>query len=387
MSYGLDDYLAMIADPHRTGPYARALQRMVSSDSVVLDLGAGFGYFAVLAAMLGARHAYAIEPDDAIALGPALARANGVADRVTFIQGDSRDVELPERATLLIEDVRGVMPLHAARFDLLTDARARLLTADARCVAVRDHVVAAPARHPAEVRRSRQMLDAGIHGVQLETLLPFAAESSQRSRPRSSDLLAPGCRLGTLELTTRTDPHFEGFGAWQVEADAVVDGFVVWFESELDGGERFSAGPGPEQTVHGCLYLPLTAPLPAPRESTLRLRFCAVPVGTNYTWTWECGLERADGSTTHTPRQSSLSGLVLTPQRLRAMSETHRPTLGREGQRWRAAIALADGVRTTGEMAVALASESGLGFASEPAAFDWLQRAIGVLESGSATQL
>lgn len=387
MSYSLDDYVAMIADPRRTGPYARALQRMVSSDSIVLDLGAGFGYFAVLAAKLGARHAYAIEPNDVIALGPQLARANGVADRVTFIHGDSRETDLPERATLLVEDVRGVMPLHAGRFELLADARARLLTDDAQYVAVRDHVVAAPARHPAEVRSKRETLHSEIHGVRLHTLLPPACGDSQRVRPGVEDLLGPGCRLGTLDLRTRTDTRFEGFGAWRMDTDALVEGFVVWFESELWGGEQFSAGPGPEQTVHGCLYLPLLEPMPTPRGSDLGLRFCAIPAGTDYTWTWECRLDTSSAETIHTPRQSSLSGLVLTPQRLRSLSESHRPTLGREGQRFSAATALADGVRTTGEIAAALAAAPGLGFASASAAFDWLQRVVLVLESGRATRI
>ncbi|MEK6613217.1 MAG: 50S ribosomal protein L11 methyltransferase, partial [Gemmatimonadota bacterium] len=94
MSYSVIDYVAMIGDPVRTGAYVRALRKMVTHDSVVLDLGAGFGFFAVLAAKLGAKHVYAIEPDEAIGLGPALARANGVADRVTFFQGDARQVTL-----------------------------------------------------------------------------------------------------------------------------------------------------------------------------------------------------------------------------------------------------------------------------------------------------
>ncbi|MHB8838434.1 MAG: 50S ribosomal protein L11 methyltransferase, partial [Gemmatimonadaceae bacterium] len=103
MSYTLEDYVVMVGDRRRTDAYVRAMQRLVSSESVVLDLGAGFGFFAILAARLGARHAYAIDTNDAIGLGAELARANGVADRVTFIQGDPRRVSLPERANLLVE--------------------------------------------------------------------------------------------------------------------------------------------------------------------------------------------------------------------------------------------------------------------------------------------
>ena len=170
MTYTVNDYIDMIGDPHRTGAYARALQKMVTAESVVLDLGAGFGFFAVLAAKVGARRAYAIEVNDAIGLGPALARANGVADRVTFFHGDSRQVELPERANLLVEAVRGTLPLHAERIRLLCDARERLLTADARLVACRDHIWAAPTRHASSLQRSVETTGADTYGVDLRAL-------------------------------------------------------------------------------------------------------------------------------------------------------------------------------------------------------------------------
>ena len=47
--YDLVAYGAMIADKGRTSAYARALERLVGPDSVVLDIGTGAGILALLA--------------------------------------------------------------------------------------------------------------------------------------------------------------------------------------------------------------------------------------------------------------------------------------------------------------------------------------------------
>ena len=75
--YDLIGYGSMIADSVRTDAYARALRDLVKPDSVVLDIGTGTGLFALLACRFGARHVFAIEPSNVIALARTLSRANG----------------------------------------------------------------------------------------------------------------------------------------------------------------------------------------------------------------------------------------------------------------------------------------------------------------------
>jgi len=68
----------------------RLLPDVIHAGDRVADLGAGSAVLAIAAAKLGAAHVTAIELDhDAIANAEANAARNGVADRVTVIEGDA----------------------------------------------------------------------------------------------------------------------------------------------------------------------------------------------------------------------------------------------------------------------------------------------------------
>src|SRR5262245_47333566 len=104
--YTLTAYGAMLSDTARRDAHVAALSRIVKPGDVVVDLGSGPGFFALVACQLGARHVYAIEFDDAIHVGRACTLANGYAERITWIQEDARRVALPVPAHVIIADLR-----------------------------------------------------------------------------------------------------------------------------------------------------------------------------------------------------------------------------------------------------------------------------------------
>lgn len=105
---GLDPARTIIIEPEMafgTGEHAttrgviRLMQSVIRDGDRVADLGAGSAVLAIAAAKLGARQAAAIEIDhDAIANAEENVLRNGVADRVTVIEGDAA-VLLPLIAT------------------------------------------------------------------------------------------------------------------------------------------------------------------------------------------------------------------------------------------------------------------------------------------------
>src|SRR4030081_3870688 len=91
-AYALRDYADMIADRERFGAYSEVIAQTVRPGHAVLEIGCGPGVFALLAGRAGARRVYAIESEDVVHFARQLAAANGLADRIEFIQGDSRRV-------------------------------------------------------------------------------------------------------------------------------------------------------------------------------------------------------------------------------------------------------------------------------------------------------
>ena len=102
----------MIGDTARFKAYANAIVRAVRPGDTVAEIGCGPAVFSLLACRAGARRVFAIELDDTIHFAKQLAAANGFTDRIEFFQSDSRKTELPERASVIVSDIRGAMPLY-----------------------------------------------------------------------------------------------------------------------------------------------------------------------------------------------------------------------------------------------------------------------------------
>lgn len=78
--------------------------------SVVVDVGCGSGILSIIAAKLGASHVYGVDAaEETVEVATANAERHGVADRVSFAQGDMFDpLEQGIEADVVIGDVSGI---------------------------------------------------------------------------------------------------------------------------------------------------------------------------------------------------------------------------------------------------------------------------------------
>ena len=146
----------MFTNAARINAYAAALRDAVTPKSIVVDIGAGTGIFALLACRYGARSVYAIEPDDAINLAQEMAAANGYSDRLTCIQSLSTKANLPERADVIVSDLSGILPLFRQHIPAIIDARNRFLAPGGVIIAQQDHLRAAVIEAPENYRKLTQ---------------------------------------------------------------------------------------------------------------------------------------------------------------------------------------------------------------------------------------
>src|SRR5215475_8923868 len=100
--YSLDEFGEMVGDSLRFSAYSEAIARAVRPGDSVVDIGTGPGAFALLACKAGARKVYAIDTESVVEFGRQFAAANGMADRIDFLRGDSRQIILPEKINVVI---------------------------------------------------------------------------------------------------------------------------------------------------------------------------------------------------------------------------------------------------------------------------------------------
>jgi predicted RNA methylase len=242
--YLLEEFGDMIADRTRFGAYADAIQRAVHPGDVVVDLGCGPGVFALLACRAGARRVYAIDAGEVIHFAKQLAVANGFQDRIEFFHGDSRQLQLAERANVLVSDVRGALPLFAEALSSIAGARERFLIQGGAQIPMRDTIYAAVVECSEFYKRlTSPWKDAGRE-VDFTPALPLILNGVYKIRSQGAQLLTEPQRWCTLEYTKVLIHRAGAKLQFRTMRSGTAHGVTVWFETQLFEKIGFSTAPG-----------------------------------------------------------------------------------------------------------------------------------------------
>jgi protein arginine N-methyltransferase 1 len=355
--YSLNGYGDMITDTLRMQAYVRALQGAVKPGAVVLDIGTGTGIFALLACRMGARRVYAIEPSDAIGVAREIAQANGCADRIEFIQGLSTDVTLPERADVIVSDLRGVLPFCGRHFFSIADARRRLLAPGGILIPQRDTLWAACVEAPELHAAVAKPWAENAFGLDMRAALKLVTNQWSRASLKPEQLMSAPARLGSIDYASVETPDFASTVTATVSRAGTGHGLCAWFDATLAEGIGFSNAPGAPEIIYGKAFFPWPEPvgLEAGDEVTMSLR--ADVVGDDYSLGWDTRITAAGAAPRSKAQftQSSFHGEPLSPARLRKQSASHVPALNDDGRIDQLGLALMDAGQPLGEIAHELA--------------------------------
>jgi protein arginine N-methyltransferase 1 len=288
--YSLEGYGRMALDGIRMRAYLSALQQTVGAGSVVIDLGCGPGTFALHACRLGARKVYAIELGDSIQVARDLAQANGFGDKIEFVQDLSTKITLPERADVIVADVRGVLPFYGTSLPSMIDARERFLAPGGVIIPRRDRLWAVLIEAPETYRRSVLAWQDALSGFDISVLNDMTANSTYKIRTAPDEYLAAPCEFASIEYQITTSPSCSGECTWDVSRDGTAHGIGVWFDTELADGEGFSNAPGGPGLLYGVAFFPFREPLRVQAGDRFHSQIHANPVGSEYVWRWNSSL-------------------------------------------------------------------------------------------------
>ena len=282
----------MLADQVRMDPYALALKKVVKPGCVVLDIGTSIGIHALLACKFGARQVYAIEPNEVIDLAQELARSNGYADRITFIQDFSTNVTLPELADVIVSDLRGVLPLFEEHIPSIIDARQRHLASQGILIPKKDRLWLAVIEAPATYKSLLASWD-DPYGFDMEPAKQMVLNQWQHDDTdliRSVDLITQPTNWAVLDYYTIGQPDVNSGDIVQTSTrDGLAHGLLIWFDAELFKGIGFSNGPQQKKiaAVYGRGFFPFLEPVSVVTSDVFKVNIQATLNQGGYDWHWQ----------------------------------------------------------------------------------------------------
>lgn len=332
--YSLAGYGTMVADGVRVGAYAEALRTLVRPGSIVVDIGTGPGIFAILACRLGAKRVYAIEPSHVIQVARDVATANNCADRVEFIQEISTRVTLPERADVIVSDLRGVLPLFQRNIADLIDARRRFLAPGGVMIPRSDSLWIAVVE---DWQSYGKFVDCWKSNSLEQDLTPaqrLAINEPQKTRAKPEQLLTePQCWV-TLDYMTVNSPDVEGQFLGKTRRSGIGHGLLIWFDTMLAENVGFSNGPGAPESIYGAMFFPWSEPVDLNPGQSVVVDLQAKLIGDEYLWCWKTHIHSIGETEKVCTRfeQSQLLGLPLSLSRLHKAGSKYVPQLSEEGR-------------------------------------------------------
>ena len=252
---GLAYQQTLLGDARRNRAFHRALALRVRPGHAVLDLGSGTGVWAVAAARLGARRVVAVEREAVLVpVIEALARENGVADRVEVVRADARRVWLPRAFDVVVSEMVGNEAFEEGLVPVFERARTLFLRPGGALVPEWVALVAAPVRAPVALGLSPRLLRSA-------SVAALTAHVPRNLHAAELAPLAPGRRLLRVDLREAHagEPLSLARARFRVADGRAVGGIAVWVEMGLAPGVRLSTRGG----THWLPTLLPVEPLPA----------------------------------------------------------------------------------------------------------------------------
>ena len=329
---------------------------------MVFDLGTGTGILALLACQLGMLRVYAIEADDAIQVQQhELACANGYADRIHFLRGHSREVELPERVDVLVSDLHGALPLFGQALPSLIDAGKHFLKKGGTVIPERDELWAGVVEAEDRYTMLSNVWEDNRFGLDISLGRRFAINSLYKAHLRAEQMLSQPALWGALTYPTFSHADLAGEAcSTPPRRSGTAHGLASRSSTTLTKGASFSDAPETRLLVYGQLFLPFSLPVPLEPGDRVTVAIQARLVNDDYVWRWDTSV-----LTTEAPRrpkvwfrQNSLLGRPVSPSALARRARRPCAAARRQEQKTvRLVLGLMDGRRTLGEIARLVSQE------------------------------
>lgn len=347
MSRVVDEHRQYLADELRVSAFRRAISETVRPGDVILDLGAGTGILGLMACRAGAKRVYSVEAGGMIGLAREICRANGFADRVTFIKGLSTQVDLPEKLDVVLTDQIGHFGFEAGVIGYLSDARDRFLKSGGVLVPSRVDLCVAAVEYQ-EMFEQIEFWNNGPAGFDFRPARALAVNTGYPVRFRPEHILGGPAMLDSIDLATATTAALSLETSIAAERPGTLHGIGGWFSAQLSSTVTMTNSPLAADSIsRRNVFFPIDRPVDIAKGDSIRIRMHIVPAELVVTWKVDvCGGGAAKGSFTH----STWKGMLMCEEDLRRTEPGFVPKLSPRGEARLSVVSLCDGRQSLAEI-------------------------------------
>ncbi|HZS48872.1 MAG TPA: 50S ribosomal protein L11 methyltransferase [Blastocatellia bacterium] len=320
----LSFHLMLLNDRGRMTAYRRAIFETVQPGDVVLDVGTGSGILAIFACQAGAKRVYAIDRGEIIVLARELARANGLADRITFLKKDVKRLKLEEPVDVVTSELIAKAVLGQNMAELIGFCRDRFLKPAGKILPERVELHIAPVQNEIGYQQSRPP-ERNLYEIRFDPLQQLSINKPISSRIAAEALLDDGQTAYSYYAATASNSDtFQTKLTFLPKRKGMLHGFAGWFSAVLAKGIALTNEP-PGTPSWDNLFFPLSESVEVEPgmsvEVDLRGR-CDSQV--QEFWIWNTTVRKADHLIA-SHKQSSFAGRILSMDAIRKASEGWRP--------------------------------------------------------------
>ncbi len=290
-------HLSMLIDETRTSAYRQAIFQTIQPGDVVIDVGCGSGILSFLACRAGARHVYAIENEAVIEMAKLVAVHNGLQDRITFYHDRSFNVELPERADVIVTETMGTFGFEEGIAGSLTDARDRFLKKGGILIPNRLELFLAPVELPKFYEHVVDFWVSNCQGFDFSPIRALTVNNFHPLKLHQGTFLGDPVRVEDVQFpeTTRADvsAHFSGYA----KRRGWFHGLAGWFNAELIPALHISNGPQEQASHWGLAFFPIDRPISMERGHCIEAEMRSSGNGESWAWNVNVNGHRFEQST------------------------------------------------------------------------------------------
>lgn len=362
--YSIPSFGLMIKDTGRMQPYVQALKEAIKPNSIVLDIGAGTGIFSLLACQFGAKKVYAVEPSNAIHLAKEMAKINGYKDKIDFIQDLSTQIKLPEKADIIISDLRGVLPLYNTHLPSIIDARKRFLAPNGVLIPQEDLIFGAIVSSPEIEKDFSFPWDNNLYNLDMKAALKYVKNGWTKAKIKSEELLCEPQLLGKLNYYKIEEVNYSSEVEFKILKNNIGHGISLWFDAILADNIGFSNAPFSElddknkqQLIYGQSFFPWRNSVELVIGDIVKIKLNADLIGDEYIWRWQTHIIDKNNNIKANFKQSSLFSQPLSLAQLNKKSANYKPSLNWQGKATKLVLELMEENKTLAEISEILTQE------------------------------